>query len=49
MARLTNELVLAMRQRRSEGARYRKIAEEFGIAKLTVYDAVTGKTRGHVQ
>ena len=47
-ARLTEPLVLAMRERRREGAYFREIAEEFGIPKLTVYDAVTGKTWSHV-
>lgn len=48
MARLTDELVFAMRRRRGEGAYFREIAKEFGIPKLTVYDAVTGKTWGHI-
>ena len=48
MARLTDEVVLAMRRRRREGAYFREIAMEFGIPKLTVYDAVTGKTWSHI-
>ncbi|MFN3326121.1 MAG: NUMOD4 motif-containing HNH endonuclease [Bryobacteraceae bacterium] len=48
MARLTNDLVLALRSRRRAGALYREIADEFGFPKLTVYDAVTGKTWSHI-
>jgi hypothetical protein len=48
-AKLTNEVVLALRRRRQQGAYFREIAEEFGIPKLTVYDAVTGKTWSHIQ
>jgi hypothetical protein len=48
LARLTDELVLAMRQRRRDGLFFREIAEEFGLPKLTVYDAVTGKTWSHM-
>ncbi len=48
-AKLTNEVVLELRRRRQQGAYFREIAEEFGIPKITVYDAVTGKTWSHIQ
>jgi len=48
MARLSNDLVGAMRQRRKQGAYFREIAEEFGFPKLTVYDAITRKTWSHI-
>ena len=48
MARLTDEVVQAMRQRRRDGLYFREIAEEFDLPKLTVYDAVTGKTWSHL-
>jgi hypothetical protein len=47
-ARLTEPMVIAMRQRREEGAYYRQIAEEFGVPKLTAYDAVVGTTWSHI-
>lgn len=47
-AKLTNEVVLALRRRRRQGAYFREIADEFGIPKLTVYDAVKGKTWSHI-
>lgn len=47
-ARLTNSVVLAMRERRREGAYFREIAGEFGIPKLTAYDAIKGITWGHI-
>ncbi|MBM3748948.1 MAG: hypothetical protein FJW34_24535 [Acidobacteria bacterium] len=47
-AKLTNGLVLEMRRRREQGAFFREIAEELGIPKLTVYDAVTGRTWSHI-
>jgi hypothetical protein len=49
MARLTDEVVLAMRRRRRDGLLFREIAEEFGFPKVTVYDAVTGKTWRHLR
>jgi len=48
LARLTDAMVIAMRQRRQEGAYYRQIAEEFGVPKLTAYDAVVGTTWSHI-
>lgn len=48
LARLTEGIVLAMRQRRRDGLYFREIAEEFGVPTLTVYDAVTGTTWGHI-
>lgn len=48
-AKLTNEIVLELRRRRQQGAYFREISEEFGIPKLTVYDAVTGKTWSHLR
>ena len=47
-AKLSSEIVRELRQRRQEGAYFREIAEEFGIPKLTVYDAVTGNTWSHI-
>jgi hypothetical protein len=47
-ARLTEHVVLEMRARRAEGACFREIAEEFGVPKLTAYDAITGTTWSHI-
>lgn len=47
-ARLTESVVLAMRARRKDGAFFREIANEFGVPKLTAYDAITGATWGHI-
>jgi len=47
-ARLTEALVLAMRERRRQGAFFRVIAAEFGVPKLTAYDAIKGITWSHI-
>lgn len=47
-AKLTEEIVHQLRRRRREGAFFREIAEEFGIPKLTVWDAVSRKTWSHI-
>jgi len=47
-SRLTEDLVLAMRERRGQRALYREISQEFGVPKITVYEAVPGKTWGYI-
>lgn len=47
-ARLTDRVVVEMRRLKSEGFRLEEIAEEFGVGRTTVYDAVKGRTWGHV-
>jgi hypothetical protein len=47
-ARLTEALVLAMRERRRQGAFFREIAAEFGVPTLTAYDAIKGITWSHI-
>ena len=47
-AKLNEELVRAMRVDRARGEKIPSIAAKYGIAKLTAYDAITGKTWRHV-
>jgi hypothetical protein len=47
-ARLTEVMVLSMRERRREGAFFREIAGEFGVPTLTAYDAIKGITWSHL-
>lgn len=44
MARLTADLVRAMRRHAALGETFKTIAERFGVAKLTAYEAIFGIT-----
>lgn len=48
-ARLSNEAVRSMRKLKVQGLRLEEIAERFGVGRITVYDAVKGRTWSHVQ
>lgn len=47
-ARLTEALVLELRERNKGGEGYRRLARAFGISTATVQDAVSGRTWRHV-
>jgi DNA modification methylase len=46
---LSDDKVRAIRRRRAGAALFREIAEKFGLPKVTVYDAVAGKTWAHLR
>lgn len=48
VARLTEEKVIALRQRRREGATIAELEAEFGVSEGTIRPALTGKTWGHL-
>jgi hypothetical protein len=41
--KLTEEKVLEIREKRSHGVSFGKLAEEYGVCKKTIQDAVSGK------
>lgn len=47
-AKLSDELVRAMRKRRAEGASATVLSEEFGVSRMTAYRAATGKSWSHL-
>jgi len=48
MSRLTAAAVLEMRARKHRGASADELAERFRVSRWTVFDAVSGRTWGHV-
>lgn len=45
---MTEAMVVAMRLKKLGGATYKQLAREYGLPKVTVYDAVRGATWEHV-
>lgn len=48
-AKLTEDLVIQMRLRRARGESFQSIASSVGISLMACWNAVTGKTWGHVK
>lgn len=48
LAKLTNEQVVKIRERRSAGLTYEAIAKEFNVSKATVWLIITGRRWSHV-
>jgi hypothetical protein len=48
LAKLTDELVLELRDQRLRGRTYTELAQSYRIPKLTLYDAVVGTTWRHL-
>lgn len=48
MRKLTNEKVLAMRNRRTEGASVTQLAKEFDVSRMTAHRAATGRSWSHI-
>lgn len=49
MARLTNDLVVALRKRRNDGASISTLAAEFNVSRMTASRAAAGKSWSHIQ
>lgn len=47
-AKLSNEAVLAMRQRRADGASVASLAVEFGVSRMTAHRAATKRSWSHL-
>jgi len=47
-AKLTDETVRALRARRSQGASFATLANEFGVTRMTAHRACSGKSWSHI-